>query len=176
MITQERKKQAKNNFDRYLEEGIIKKEKNLIAKEMYMKNAELSLQVAGELAQSSLRPHLWTIVASYYAMFYMANAALLHFGYKTQDKIVHKVTADALIVLVLDKLKKELLEEYEKAQEEALEIASVKAEEVVQGYELELQKRSQFQYNMLEQTKETKAQTSLKRAREFVFEIKKLIS
>src|SRR3989338_115555 len=104
-------------------------------------------------------------------MFYMANAVLLSYGYKTQDKIAHKVTSDALIVL--DKLKKELLEDYEAIQKDALEIVSAKAESVIESYSLELDKRSRFQYNMLEQTKEAKAQTSLKRASEFVFEIKK---
>ena len=105
----------------------------------------------------------------------MANALLLQYGYKTQDKIAHKVTSDALIVLVLDKLKKELLEDYETIQKDALEIASAKAESVIESYSLELDKRSTFQYNMLEQTKESKARTSLKRASEFVFELKKLL-
>ena len=108
-------------------------------------------------------------------MFYMANAVLLSYGYKTQDKIAHKVTSDALIFLVIDKLRKELLEDYEAIQKDALEIASTKAESVIESYSLELDKRSRFQYNMLEQTKEAKAQTSLKRASEFVFELKKLL-
>ena len=80
-----------------------------------------------------------------------------------------------MIVLVLDKLKRELLEDYETMQEDALEIASAKAESVIGSYSLELDKRSRFQYNMLEQTKENKAQTSLERASEFVFEMKKLL-
>jgi hypothetical protein len=105
----------------------------------------------------------------------MANAVLLSYGYKTQDKVAHKVTSDALIFLILDKLKSELLENYEAIQKDALEIASAKAESVIESYSLELDKRSRFQYNMLEQTKEEKAQTSLMRASEFVFELKKLI-
>ncbi len=64
---------------------------------------------------------------------------------------------------------------YESLQKDALEIGSVKAEEVVKGYELELRKRSAFQYNMLEDTKESKAFTSFKRAQEFVFELRKLL-
>jgi len=59
-------------------------------------------------------------------MFYMANAILLHYGYKTQDKIAHKVTSDALIVLVLHRLKEEFLEYYEAMQSDALEIAGTK--------------------------------------------------
>ena len=141
----------------------------------YLENADLSLKTANELMQSPLKSYLWVIVTSYYSMFYMANAVLLSYGYKTQDKIAHKVTSDALIVLVLDKLKKELLEDYEAIQKDALEIVSAKAESVIESYSLELDKRSRFQYNMLEQTKEAKAQTSLKRASEFVFVLKKLL-
>lgn len=175
MIDEQRKKEAQNNFARYLEEGLLKKETKDLAKDKYLENADLSLRTAQELMQSLLKPYLWVIVVSYYAMFYMANAVLLHYGYKTQDKIVHKITSDALIALVLEKLKKELLEDYEDAQQDALEIANTKAESLVESYGLELGKRSRFQYNMLEQTKEAKAQTSLKRASEFVFEMKKLL-
>lgn len=175
MIDEKRKKEAKNNFDQYLMEGLIRKGKNELAKTKYFENAELSLKVANELINSQTKPYLWVIVASYYAMFYMANAVLLHLGYKTGEKIIHKVTSDALIVLVLDKLKKELLEDYELIKQDALEIASIKAENIIQNYELEKEKRSTFQYNMLEQTKESKARTSLKRANDFVFEIRKIM-
>lgn len=175
MIDDRRKKEAKANFDRYLADSLIKKEKNRIAEEMYLKNADLSLQVAIDLSQSAVKPHLWVIVTSYYSMFYMANAVLLHLGYKTQDKIVHKVTSDALIVLVLHRLKKGILEQYESAKNDAMGLASIRAEEVIHHYDLELEKRSTFQYNMLEETKEEKAKTSLKRAQEFLFEMRKLV-
>lgn len=175
MIDNERKKQALSNFSRYLQDGLLKKESSLIAKAKYIENADLSIKTAQELMQSPLKPHLWTIVISYYSMFYIANAVLLHYGYKTQDKIAHKVTNEALIVLVIDKLKKELLEDYEDIQRDALEIAGAKAESIVESYSLELDKRSRFQYNMLEQTKESKARTSFERASEFVFEMRKLL-
>ncbi len=175
MIDEERKKEARSNFTRYLQEGLLKKENNELAKSKYLENADLSLKTAHELMQNPLKPHLWVIVISYYSMFYMANAVLLQYGYKTQDKIAHKVTSDALIVLVIDKLKKELLEDYEDIQKDALEIASAKAESIIESYSLELDKRSRFQYNMLEQTKENKAHTSLRRASEFVFEMRKLL-
>ena len=175
MIDAKRKNEAQKNFRRYLDEGLLVKQTDILAKNKYVENAELSLRTAQELMQSSLKPHLWVIVVSYYSMFYMANAVLLHLGYKTQDKIAHKVTSESLITLVLDKLKKELLEDYEAMQQDALEIAAAKAESVIESYSYELDKRSRFQYNMLEQTKENKAKTSLKRAAEFVFEMKKLM-
>jgi len=108
-------------------------------------------------------------------MFYIANAVLLQHGYKTGSKIVHKVTSDALIVLIMDKIRKELLEEYEDIKEDALEIASIKSEELIAFYELEMDKRSKFQYEMTENIKEQKALTSLKRAKEFIHEMRKLL-
>jgi len=175
LIDQEKKKEAKQNFDKYLQEGLIKKEKNETARAMYLKNAELSLHLAEECMESALRPHLWVVVISYYSMFYIANAVLLNLGYKTGDKIVHKVTSDALIVLVMDKIKKGLLEGYEDAKEDALEIASIRSEELMSFYALEMDKRSRFQYNMTESIQEQKARTSLKRAREFMLEMQKLL-
>lgn len=133
MIDDKKKKEAKQNFDKYLQDGLIKKEKNETARAMYIKNAELSL----------------------------------HLGYKTSSKVVHKVTSDALIVLVMDKIRKGLLEEYEDVKEDALEIASIKSEEVIAFYSLEMDKRSRFQYDMTETIQEQKAKTSLKRAKEF---------
>ncbi len=175
MIDANQKKEAKQNFDRYLQDGLIKKEKNETARATYLKNTELSLNLAEECMNSALRPYLWVVVISYYSMFYIANAVLLNLGYKTGDKIVHKVTSDALIVLVIDKLRKGLLEEYEDAKEDALEIASIRSEELMVFYSLEMDKRSRFQYDMTESIQEKKARTSLTRAREFILEMKKLL-
>jgi len=175
MVYKERKKEAQQNFAQYLQDGLIKKDRNETAKSMYLKNAELSLNLAEECMKSSLKPHIWVVVISYYSMFYIANAILLELGYKTSDKVVHKVTNDALIVLVTDKIKKGLMEEYENAKEDALEIASIKSDEIIGFYGLEMSKRSRFQYEMTESIQEQKASTSLKRARQFMFEMKKLL-
>jgi uncharacterized protein (UPF0332 family) len=175
MITNERKTIVKKNFDQYLRDGLIKKEINFAAKFTYLKNSDLSIKLANECMKSKLKPYLWVIVMSYYAMFYMANAVILDLGYKTKDKIVHKVTIDALIVLVMDKIKKELLEKYELVKGDALEIASLKSEEIINLYSLELDKRSKFQYNMSENVQKQKAETSMMRAKQFTFELKKLI-
>ena len=51
----------------------------------------------------------------------------------------------------------------------------VKSDEIIALYGLELDKRSRFQYNMAESIQEQKANTSLKRARQFMFEMKKLL-
>src|SRR3989338_10963145 len=106
---------------------------------------------------SGLRPYIWVVVISYYSMFYMANAVLLELGYKTGEKAVHKVTHDALIVLVMNKIKKGLIEEYENAKQDAFQIASIKSEEIISLYSLELDKRSKFQYNMTKTIEEKHA-------------------
>ena len=67
------------------------------------------------------------------------------------------------------------MEEYEQIMDDALEIANAKSEQLIESYAYELDKRSRFQYNMLEETKEAKAKTSLERATTFVFEMKKLL-
>ena len=79
---------------------------------------------------------------------YIANAVLLKIGYKVGDKISHKVTSDALIVLARGKLKKELIEEYETVKEDALEIISSKADSLLESLDFEREKRSKFQYEM----------------------------
>jgi len=175
MIDPKRKKEAQQNFAQYLRDGMVRKEHNEAAKAMYLKNAELSLQLAQECMKSQLKPYLWVVIISYYSMFYIANAILLELGYKTGEKIVHKVTYDALLVLVLDKIKTELLEEYDATRQDALAIANIKSEEIISFYALELEKRSIFQYNMSESIQEQKANTSLQRAKEFMFEMKKLL-
>ena len=175
MEDKDRDKEAQKNFAQYLHDGLIKRSKNETAKEMYIKNANLSLKLAEECMNSDLNPYIWVVVISYYSMFYIANAVLLKLGYKTGDKIVHKVTNEALIVLVKDKIKKGILKDYEDAKEDALDIASIKSDEVIGFYGLELNKRSRFQYEMTESIQKQKADTSLKRARQFMFEMKKLL-
>ena len=175
MLDKERIKEAQQNFAQYLRDRLIKKENNETAKAMYIKNADLSLNLAEECMSSSLNPYIWVVVISYYSMFYIANAVLLELGYKTGNKVVHKITNDALIVLVMNKIKKGLLEEYENAKEDASEIASIKSDEIIELYGLEMDKRSRFQYEMTESVQEQKANTSLKRAKQFMFEMKKLL-
>ena len=118
---------------------------------------------------------LWTIVCSYYSMFYISNAVLLSLGYKTGDRIVHKVTADTLIAIVRNKLKKNLLEDYESVQVEAMKIAEIKSNELVESFDFERRKRSFIQYNTTPTDVKTKANTSLQRAQNFIFEMEGLI-
>ena len=54
-------------------------------------------------------------------------------------------------------------------------IEKIRSEELMAFYAQEMDKRSRFQYNMTETIQEQKAGTSLKRAREFMLEMKKLL-
>jgi uncharacterized protein (UPF0332 family) len=178
MLDEKRIKEAESNVRRYFEEGLLKKQSNETAKLMYIENADLSLQTAQKilnLEEDNYKPHLWVIVTSYYAMYYIANAIILKLGYKVGEKISHKVTSDALIVFTRDKLRKQFLEDYENLEEDALELISSKTDSLIKTFDYEREKRSKFQYQMDENVKKSKALTSLERAKKFVFEIKKML-
>src|SRR3989339_621464 len=108
MLTKERIKEAESNVKSYLEDGLLKKA--IINKQVmniFLRNAKESLRVAEEVHQKNIS-ELWVIVCSYYSMYYYANAVLLRLGHKVGEKIVHKVTFDALVVYVRGKLKESL--------------------------------------------------------------------
>ncbi len=176
MLDTNKIKKAESSVKSYLEEGLLKKaaaDQQIM--NILLRNARESLIVAEKVHQNNLS-ELWVIVCSYYAMYYHANAALLKLGYKVGEKIVHKVTSDALIVFVRGKLKESLIEEYEETKEEALNLAGIKADALIESFEFERNKRSLIQYRTMEIEKQSKAKTSLQRAKEFAKEIDKFIT
>lgn len=176
MLNEKRIKEAEINFKSYLNEGLIRKEK--FKKEVfntYMKNYQESIKLLNFIDKNKISC-LWEIVVAYYSMFYIANAFLYKIGYKTGSRIVHKVTADALIVLARKKLNESFLEDFDDIQQEALEFASTKADEIVSSFDKERVKRNIFQYGTHEEIKESKAKTSFSRATQFCNEIMKLLS
>jgi uncharacterized protein (UPF0332 family) len=176
MLDKIRIKEAEENVKSYLDDGLIKKasiNKDII--DIFIKNSKESLLVAEEIYNKDLSD-LWVIVCSYYSMYYYANAVLLKFGYKVGDKIVHKVTSDALIVYIRGKLKESMIEEYEQTKEEALNLAGMKADSLIESFEFERNKRSLIQYKTMEIEKQSKAKTSLQRAKEFAKEMEKLLA
>ncbi|MBI5881321.1 hypothetical protein HZB90_04280 [archaeon] len=175
MLDDERIREAKSNMKAYLADGLITKQPfRQIVFDTYMRNHQESLDLAEHVHKNSLS-NLWTIVISYYSMFYIANAVLYKKGFKVGTKLAHKITADALIELVRDKLKRSLLEDYENMKEEAMEIAGTKADEIISSFDREREKRSMFQYETTEEIKNSKAQTSFQRAKEFSLEMQKLL-
>jgi uncharacterized protein (UPF0332 family) len=150
MLDLRRIRKSEQNVKAYLEEGLLKEKplnRQILA--ILLKNARESLRVADELHKKNLSD-LWVIVCSYYSMFYYASAILLKLGYKAGDRIVHKVTSDALIVYVRKNHKESLIEEYESAKEDALNLAAVKADSLIESFDSERNKRSLIQYNTIE--------------------------
>lgn len=175
MLDDEKIIQAEKNVKSYFKEGLLKNktpDENII--NILIKNSEESIKVADFLDKNKMSS-LWVIVCSYYAMYYMANAILYKMGYKVGDRISHKVTSDALIVFIRNKLEQKYLADFEEAKEEALDVTKLKANDLGESFEFERIKRSKFQYNMTESVKTSKARTSLDRSKRFLFEIEKLL-
>ena len=171
MLSNERIKTAEKNIQSYLQDRLLKKEEfRSIVFETYMRNYRESLRVARKLFNEKLS-NLWVIVISYYSMFYLANALLYKLGYKVGTKIAHKITSDALVVFVRDKLKDNIIEEYELASNEALALS----DNLLESYDFERVKRSVFQYESTEEIKSAKAKTSLDRAEKFGEAMEKLL-
>ena len=175
MLAKDRIKEAEINVRAYLDEGLIKKEPlNPDALRVLLRNAQESIDSAEKLNSERISD-LWVIVCSYYSMFYTANAVLRKLGYKVGEKIAHKVTADALIVYVRGKLKETLIEEYEDSKDEALNLAGIKADSIIESFDREKTKRGIIQYRTDDIDKQAKAETSLKRAKQFLFEMNVLL-
>lgn len=173
MLDEKRIKEAEKNVRDYLQSGMLKKHtfrEEIIT--VLQNNANDSIEIA-EFLSKNKKSDLWIIVTSYYSMFYLANAVLFRPGYKVGDKIPHKVTADSLIVFVRNKLRKRLLEEYEEARNEAL--PGIKADILIDEFDKERAKRGILQYETTAVEKHSKAITSLKRAKNFIFEMEKLL-
>jgi hypothetical protein len=176
LLTQERIRKAEYNVKQYLSEGLLTRTLNangvveVILKDNYLE----SLDVATDLLKNG-KSFLWTIVCSYYAMFYAASLALFREGYKIEHKIPHKVCSDALISILRNRMKLQALEEYELAKGEALSIAGLEIDDVLESFEYERIKRSRVQYGFNKGNIQIIAKTSLERAKRFIFEMEKII-
>ncbi len=126
---------------------------------------------------------LWAINASYYAMFYISHALLAYKGIRIlSEQGIHKVTANAIAHFCIKNnfLAKELYEKFIESQIEAAELLSLedfreKVKNLTIKYFYEVEKRSRFTYETNEEAKQKHAYTSLKRAKEFLNEIEKII-
>ena len=201
MIEKERIEEARRNVKQYIDDGLLKIRDKDASRfvSFFITNAESSLRTASILQQLSddnsvkqalkiskdFESYLWVIVSSYYAMFYAATALLASEGVRVTGQIAHKVTADALVHFFgSNKKLAKLLEEYEETRAVGLELVGreelmksihKKADELIIAYDSERKKRSKFQYDIGAQAKRGYAQISLERAKEFVFEIGKIV-
>ena len=169
-MDEKRIKIAENNFKNYLNESLINRVNfEDIVYQTYLRNASESLNVANELFKNKTS-WLWVVVSSYYSMFYIASAYIYKKGYKSEGNIVHQVINEALVVLARNDIKKHFFEEYEEEKEKALSAS----ENLLKEYEYEKGKRARFQYETTEEIKESKAKTSLERAKNFVAVLRQL--
>lgn len=174
MLDDETIKRAESRVRKYLaDEDLKKKDQTKFTINALRNNSDESLKVADLLYAEEIS-FLWVIVCSYYSMFYMANAILSKLGYKVGDHNPHKITSDALIVFVRNKLEKKLLEDYDEAKSEAFELNQL-SDEIIESLELERRKRNNFQYTMTNEILKSKSKTSLDRAKKFVNEIEQLM-
>lgn len=173
MLGEKRIREAEANVRGYIEEGLLRKaEFEGIVFRVLKNNAKESLEVSNFIAKHDVSD-LWVIVTSYYSMYYIANAVLYSMGYKVGYKISHKVTADAMIVFTRKKLAESLLESYEEIRDVAL--AGIRADNLLESFDFERKKRGFIQYKTNKVERRSKALTSLKRAKEFMFEMEKLL-
>lgn len=204
MIEDKKIEEIKKIIPKLVEEGIIlKKEEHKRLTDFFIRNAEESLNSAQLLYKVSidtklqnlvgfpnLKGFLWVINASYYSMFYMANALLASIGIKIKTEVgIHTLTFNAFVYhfYLTNKITKKYIEEFLEAmkeanellgkeeQEKALKKAEVKAKDLVSDLYLEGEKRKIFTYEFEKTKIEIKAKTSLERANNFYKETLKLI-
>lgn len=166
MLDDKKITEAQNNIKEYMREGLFWKTKIHREEifETYKKNYKESLNIAKKLLDENLST-LWVIVTSYYSMYYITNAVLYQMGYKVGSKISHKITSNALIVFIRDKLKQNLIEDYEEIKEEAFELMGKKADEIISSFDKELKKGLYFNMNLLKKLKGQKLKLLLKEQR-----------
>lgn len=191
MVDEKIIEEVKINIKEFLREGKIVNETSKYT-DFFIKNAQNSFNTAKLLFNVSLNPnlkkslgfpnfngYLWVINSSYYSMFYMARALLESQGIRIKAKqSVHAITFNALVYYfyLTKKIEKHLIEEFQKAGNEASEIlGKEKAGDLIRDYINEKAKRERFTYEIGEIAMQNKAETSLERARKFNEELRKII-
>lgn len=193
MLDEKKLKESESRVKQFISEGIIKTKGKPEHADFFLKNADDSIDSAKALFELSTSPEkqqslgftsfnglLWVVNASYYSMFYMARALLENDGVKIKtNRSIHAVTFDAVIhyFYLTGKLQKKFLEDFIEVKKDAAELlGKQKADELMEEYFFEKNKRSVFTYDMGAVLIQSKAKTSLERAQKFRREIKKIIN
>jgi len=163
---------------------IIKPKMGVV--DFFLNQSHRTLVIAERLLklydEEALDTHLWVINTSYYAMFFQATALLAFFNHKIEaEQGIHKLTFHALVHYFIkedNKLKKQLVEEYQDAVKDAeslLQLGEEKVQGLIMDFDFELFKRKTFTYTTEGTAERNKALTSFQRAKNFVGEIDKVI-
>lgn len=156
------------------------------SKEFFLNKAIQSINLSDRLfrlqEEENIETNMWIINISYYSMFFAATALLAKYKKKIDSDIgIHILTYHALVHYFFNednKIEKQFLEEYKYAVEEAeelLRISERKSIEFISDFRNELEKRKIFTYNLGSIAEKNKAETSLKRAKNFIKVIEKMI-
>ncbi|MBI5390614.1 hypothetical protein HZB02_03940 [Candidatus Woesearchaeota archaeon] len=192
MLEQKKLVEAEKRIRQYLAEGSIIVKAKPEHTSFFLKHAADALDSASVLYEistdaekqkllgfTSFNGLLWTVNASYYSMFYMARALIEREGIRIKaDLSVHAITFDTIISFfyVTGKLQKGLLDDFADAKGDAAALlGKQRADELIEEYYYEKSKRSSFTYEMGALVVQSKAKTSLDRARKFMREIKKIM-
>ena len=192
MLEDKKLKESEVRVKQYRIDGIIKVKAKPEHVDFFLKNADDSVDSAKALFElstdvekqkffglTSFNGLIWVVNASYYSMFYMARALLENEGIKIKTgHSIHAVTFDVLVsyFYLTGKLQKELLNDFIEAKEDSVELlGKQKADELMEEYFFEKNKRGTFTYEMGEILVKSKAKTSLDRAQKFRIELKKII-
>ncbi len=126
--------------------------------------------------------YMWVINTAYYSMFYAATALLASYNHKiNREQGKHTLTYHALVYYFLDcdrKIAKHMLEQYSIAERQAsglMQSVEAKAREKIELVKQELSNRGDFTYEMGKVAEKSIAETSIRRAMEFLTLAKELI-
>lgn len=187
MLDERERKESSYILKQLISENKITKPE--ISREQFFLDKSIeSFNLAKKVLQISedkndpLVSYMWVVSISYYSMFFAATSLLAHFGHKiNEERSIHKLTYHALVYYFLvedNKLQKYFIEEYKdafKETEELLQMSELKAISLIKDFDLEREKRRRFTYEMGEVTESNKAKTSVKRATEFLTQVRKII-
>ena len=178
--------ESSKTIQQLIKEGkIVKADPKLVP--FFIQKSQETLVIAERLhkiqQEEKIKANVWIINTSYYAMFFAATALLAKFDHRIKTEIgIHKLTYHALVYYFVkqeSKLKRQIVEEYNEAineAEELLQRGEEKIKELLQDYNYELGKRKIFTYEMVDDSEESKANTSLQRAKRFFREVERLLS
>jgi len=193
MLEDKQIEEARKNAIKDINSGKIVKTRESKYTGFFVKNSKDSLDSAKALFELSVNKDarnslgmqnfngfLWVINSSYYSIFYMARALLESIGVKIKtDESIHFLVFNALVYYFYStgRLEKHFIEDFENAQEESSQIlGKERAREMINNYSSEKEKRSKFTYEIGEIAMKAKAETSLKRAKIFNEEIRKMLN
>ncbi len=182
MITDDDIKKSRKVVQDLIKKRIITKAENL-RKEFFMKKSENALETAHLIMENSgnkYEGYIWVINTSYYSMFYAATTLLAEKGIKIDTDIgIHRLTYHSLIYYYLENrgLSKHIMQAYLEMEKDAEELLQIdkQANRYIERVKLEMDKRNTFTYEMGKTAKKAKAETSIRRAKEFITITKEMI-